>query len=244
MRVKLMPSLVCSMALVLCFAVSSERRGQLSIEGIIAPNPGLSASDEALLQRWREENGLLLALPTPQILNRQAWKAKDPIGEMNHHSPVRITIHHSASRRNINIPLEQKMRDLQSFSQHPSHLSTGLSKPEWPDVPYHFYISGEGEIAEGRDIRYAGDTNTEYDPVGHILVVLEGNFETEQLLPKQFQSLCYLVSWLTAHWQIPITEIKGHKDYAATACPGMNLEKEIPRLRKCVAENIANLQKK
>jgi hypothetical protein len=153
---------------------------------------------------------------------------------MKPHTPSRITIHHTAEPQRADLTLEQKMHALQNFSQRPAKLAGGRRKPAWPDVPYHFYIDLRGQIAEGRDIGYAGDTNTDYDPTGHALIVLEGNFEKEQPTPAQLEQLTALLRWLSWRWRVPASEVKGHRDYAATACPGKNLESELPRLRESV----------
>jgi hypothetical protein len=174
--------------------------------------------------------------PRPQILSRQEWNAKDAVGKMQLHTLQHITIHHTASPQKPGIVLEKKMQNLQRFSQSEGRLASGKTKPAWPDVPYHFYVAANGQIAEGREIEYVGDTNTDYDPRGHALIVLEGNFENEQPSTKQLESLRELVAWLSTKYEIPVAEIKGHNDYASTACPGVNLKKALPALRQRVAE--------
>ena len=85
--------------------------------------------------------------------------------------------------------LEKKMQNLQAFSQRDDKLASGKFKPAWFDVPYHYYIAVDGRIAEGRELKYVGDTNTEYDPTGHALVVVEGSFNTEEPTKAQIDSL-------------------------------------------------------
>lgn len=172
----------------------------------------------------------------PRIILRAEWNAKDSVGKMQEHTLRHITIHHTASPQKEGISIERKLQTLQSFSQSESRLASGGKKPAWPDVPYHFYIAVDGQIAEGRDIKYVGDTNTDYDPAGHALIVLEGNFEKEQPSSRQMESLRLLVAWLSATYSIPVSEIKGHNDYASTACPGVNLKKLLPAVRQQVAE--------
>ena len=174
--------------------------------------------------------------PSPKILSRQEWKAKDAVGKLERNTPHRITIHHTASAQQNGITIEKKMQNLQNFSQSESRLTTGKDKPAWSDLPYHYYIAVDGQIAEGRDINYVGSTNTDYDPSGHILIVLEGNFENEQPSSKQVASLLELVAYLAAHFEIPVSEIKGHNDYASTACPGVSLKNALPVLREKVAD--------
>lgn len=171
----------------------------------------------------------------PRILSRSEWNAKEAVGEMEEHSLRHITIHHTASPQKQGVSVEKKMQNLQTFSQSEGRLASGGKKPAWPDVPYHYYIAVDGQIAEGRDIKYVGDTNTDYDPAGHALVVLEGNFEQEQPSSKQLESLRLLVAWLSATYSIPAAEIKGHSDYASTACPGKSLEKLLPVVRQQAA---------
>jgi hypothetical protein len=172
----------------------------------------------------------------PKILSRKEWKAKDAIGEMQQHTLQHITIHHTATPQKEESSIEKKMQNLQNFSQREGRLASGKIKPAWADVPYHYYIAVDGQIAEGRDIRYAGDTNTDYDPSGHALIVLEGNFEKEQPSLRQLASLLELLTWLSVNYAIPVSEIKAHNDYASTACPGINLKKLLPTLKQKVAD--------
>ncbi|MHC2992372.1 N-acetylmuramoyl-L-alanine amidase, partial [Pontibacter sp. HJ8] len=110
-------------------------------------------------------------------LSREAWGAKAPVLPMRSHQLTRLTIHHTATTQSTSRSLADKMRALQKFSQEDSPLASGKMKPAWADIPYHLYVDVHGEVAEGRDIQYAGDSNTSYDPAGHLLVVVEGNFE-------------------------------------------------------------------
>lgn len=197
--------------------------------------PGYSASGKqeniALLSAT-----VLLQNSRPDIISRKKWKAKKTIGKVKRHTISSITIHHTATLQNQNLSIEKKMQNLQNFSQNESRLASGKLKPVWFDVPYHYYIDFEGKIAEGREIKFVGDTNTEYDPTGHALIVLEGNFETEEPSSKQQESLHKLATWLAAKWKVPALEIKAHNDFAATACPGKNLKKMLPAFRQKIGE--------
>jgi len=171
------------------------------------------------------------AQKAPQIIPRAGWEAKKAVGEGKKHKIKFITIHHTATKQRPDLPIETKLRNLQAFSQRDDKLASGKAKPAWFDVPYHYYIAVDGKIAEGREIKFAGDTNTEYDPTSHALIVLEGSFGTDEPLPPQVDSLKAMVKWLAAKYKVSKENIKGHKDYAETACPGSNLEKLLPQLR-------------
>jgi hypothetical protein len=168
----------------------------------------------------------------PRIISRSEWGANKPVGEGKKHKIEFITIHHTGTNQRADILTSTKMRNLQAFSQREDKLASGKTKPAWFDIPYHFYIAVDGQIAEGRELKYVGDTNTEYDPTSHALVVLEGSFNTEQPSPAQIDSLKQMVAWLARKYKVPAANIKGHSDYANTACPGENVRKLFPDLRQ------------
>ena len=174
------------------------------------------------------------AQKSPTIISRAEWKANKPVGEGKKHNIQYITIHHTATKMRPDLPIETKLKNLQAFSQRDDKLSSGKFKPAWFDVPYHYYIAVDGKIAEGREIEYAGDTNTEYDPAGHALIVLEGSFGTDEPSAGQVESLKAMVKWLAKKYKVRGEKIKGHGDYADTGCPGANIEKLFPQLRELV----------
>ena len=181
-----------------------------------------------------------LSSPPPQIpagirfVARAEWGAHAPVLPMAERVPDRITIHHTGERQNFTITVEQKLRGLQAFSQRNDSLASGKKKPAWADVPYHYYVAVDGSVAEGREWKYVGDTNTEYDPAGHLLVVVEGNFETDTLTTAQRRTLDALIPSLARHFHIETSKLAAHRDFAVTKCPGRNLYAELPRLRELV----------
>ena len=178
-----------------------------------------------------------MAAERPDIVTRAAWKAKPALTKpkMKKQAIERITIHHTAVVRSKKRPTEQLVRNLQAFSQSDAKLADGRTKKAWADVPYHFYIGRDGTIVEGRDMAFAGDTNTNYDPTGHVAIAVSGNFEKQKPSPEQKASLVALVDWLAEEHGVAPDRIEGHKDHASTACPGRNLEAFLPELRRKVA---------
>lgn len=169
-----------------------------------------------------------------QLVSRSEWGARPPVLPMRAHKLQRLTIHHTGTSQNFDRTVEEKLRGLQLFSQRDDSLASGRLKPAWPDVPYHFYVAVDGSVGEGRDWRYAGDTNTEYDPAGHLLVVVEGNFQRDTLTTAQRRTLDVLVPALARHFRIPADKLASHRDYARTECPGANLYAELPRFRDLI----------
>jgi hypothetical protein len=127
------------------------------------------------------------------------------------HTLDRITIHHDGAE--FDGDAVARMQSLQSGSRNRG----------WVDIPYHFLIDLEGNIYEGRPLGFVGDTATEYDPTGHALITVMGNYEVQEINETQLAAIVDLASWLCYEYSIPPQMIRGHKDYAATACPGKNL---------------------
>ncbi|MGM0933682.1 MAG: exo-beta-N-acetylmuramidase NamZ domain-containing protein [Bacteroidota bacterium] len=165
------------------------------------------------------------------VITREDWKANPPVMEMIPHKPQFITIHHTGMPQKPGLSIEKKLQALQQFSQKDSPMTDGSIKKAWPDVPYHFYIATSGKIAEGREINFQGDSNTDYDLNGHVLIVVEGDFNKEKLLPKQWESLKKLVSFISSEYDISRETISGHKDQAETTCPGSDLYSKLPLLK-------------
>jgi N-acetyl-anhydromuramyl-L-alanine amidase AmpD len=155
---------------------------------------------------------------------------------MKAQTPREIVIHHTAEAQRPEQTLAQKLRKLERFSRTAGTVN-GRPKAAWGDVPYHFYIDLAGRIGEGRDINYAGDTNTRYSTANRIQIVLEGHFDKEETSPAQLQSLDRLVLWLAARYRVPAAKISGHNDHVATTdCPGRHLKAYLPQLRDKVAK--------
>lgn len=169
------------------------------------------------------------------FLTRADWGARPPVLPMLPHTPVRLTIHHTGVGQNPQRTLAEKLRGLQQFSQRDDSLADGRRKPAWADVPYHYYVAVDGSVGEARDWRYTGDSNTPYDPAGHLLVVVEGNFERDTLTAAQRLTIERLVPALARRFGIPGDSLASHRDYAPTSCPGANLYVELPRLRSLIA---------
>lgn len=67
----------------------------------------------------------------------------------------------------------------------------------------------------------------------------EGNFMTFQMGQKQWDSLVELCASLCDSCKISPANIKGHRDFSNTDCPGDWLYSQLPRLRKEVTAKLA-----
>ena len=198
---------------------------------------GGSGATAAEPQNDRDRPLLGMKAPySPPMVTREQWGADPALPGMKEQSVFGIILHHTGVPKNPHLSIEAKMKGLQRFSQRPGQVSATKSKPAWPDVPYHFYIDSSGRIAEGRDVRFAGDSNTSYDTKGYIQVVIEGDFEKETPDPAQLAAVRNLLVSLLVTWNLPIGRISVHKDHAPTDCPGRNFLAVLPSLLVEVAE--------
>ncbi len=130
---------------------------------------------------------------------------------MVEHPIDRITLHHSAGPSNLARNAPGQIRSYQRLHQ----TSNG-----WPDIAYHFLIDAAGNIYEGRDPLYRGDTGTNYDPTGHFLVCFDGDYGAAEPSEAQLAAAVDLFAWACQIYDVNPETLGGHRDFAATECPG------------------------
>jgi hypothetical protein len=155
------------------------------------------------------------ALPDVSIVPRSGWTANDP-KPYKQHTPVRITVHHEGTRLEVMDDAARKIKAIQVW---------GMGKDRnWADIPYHFLIAPDGTIYEGRAVTTAGETATEYDPSGHLLITCLGNLEQQEVSAAQLESLIKMIAYSSRKYNIPVETLSTHRDNSAqTNCPGKNL---------------------
>lgn len=128
--------------------------------------------------------------------------------EENGNKPEKIIFHHCA--RNIWSP-----EDINEYHKERGFIGIG----------YHFYIRKDGSIYKGRSEDAIG-AHTKGENNNSIGICLEGNFENEDITKEQIESLSNLSIYIINKYEIK--DMKGHRSYAETLCPGENFnEKEI-----------------
>jgi hypothetical protein len=149
------------------------------------------------------------------------------------HTITHVTLHHTGDAQPL-LPGEDPVRRLRGLQ------SWGASDRNWWDLPYHFLMDLDGRIYEGRDYHYMGETNTAYDPGGHFLISIIGNYERQEATQAQLNSIADLMAWALRQYNLPLDRIGGHYNYATTDCPGKNLRKylEDGTFRRMVQERL------
>ena len=148
------------------------------------------------------------------VIPRSAWGARAASGACVPHTVSHISVHHTATHSTDNTKSPKRLLSYQRYHQD----NKGRM-----DLAYHLFIDLEGNVYAGRDTACVGDTATNYDPKGHLLIVLEGNFEQQAVTATALDSLVQVVAWGAAQYGVGLEQLRAHRDLAATACPGSNL---------------------
>ncbi len=149
------------------------------------------------------------------------------------HRITHVTLHHTGDSRPLG-PTDDpvaRLRGLQSW---------GAAERNWWDVPYHYLLDLEGDVHEGRDWHFMGETNTTYDPSGHFLISMIGNYDQQEPTPAQLAAIADMMAYALRSFNLPLDKIGGHYHYAETGCPGKYLRRylEDGTLRRMVAERL------
>lgn len=148
--------------------------------------------------------------PAPPVVVQNPWKPDAVARKWRH-----IVLHHTASSAGS------------VESVHEAHIGRG-----WDGIGYHFLIGngkgmGDGEIQPTFRWReqihgaHAKSPNNEYNEYG-IGICLVGNFEEADPSDAQLASVKRLVSVLKHEYQLTDSQVIGHREVKATACPGKN----------------------
>ncbi len=157
----------------------------------------------------------LTAVSTLNIIPRAGWTANEP-RSYKQHVPVRITVHHEGTRLEVTDDAAKKIKAIQVWGMGPDR--------SWVDIPYHFLIAPDGKIYEGRAVTTVGETATEYDPTGHLLITCLGNLGQQEVPQAQLTSLIKLIAYTCKKYNLPYETITTHRDNSTqTTCPGKNL---------------------
>ena len=164
------------------------------------------------------EVGTIASLP-PEIANSQVAGGANMRLRIPH-KITHVTLHHTGDSKPL-LPGDSpvaRLRGLQSW---------GASDRNWWDVPYHFLLGLDGDIYEGRDYHFMGETNTAYDPGGHFLISVIGNYGVQEPTQAQLNAIADMMAWALDEFDLPVGKIGGHYNYADTGCPGKNLRKYL-----------------
>ncbi|WBW95818.1 peptidoglycan recognition protein family protein [Oceanirhabdus sp. W0125-5] len=178
------------------------------------------------------------------IIPRTTWTARIPTEKMNYLSNINyLVIHHTTFDGDYKIGEDAKevVRDIQKYHMSKKYDKEGnLIKDKWADIGYHYLISKDGQIFEGRSKKFKGSHayGLNNESLG---IALLGDFSHKEIYPTQLKSLVQLLAWLSQIYSINTSKIIGHKDVLSislkgtiTECPGSALHSQLPFIREKV----------
>lgn len=164
------------------------------------------------------------------LIPRSGWGARTPDQSnltANRARYSRITVHHTAmSTSNLGrgsaAEAAQAVQGIQR--QHMSGRGYG-------DIGYHFVIDPSGRTYAARSLAWQGAHARGSNNVGNIGICLLGNFEAERPTSRALDALNSLIEELRGRYHVSRTQIYGHRDFTATACPGRHLMTWVQRYK-------------
>ncbi len=171
------------------------------LEPVTAPGPGPAGV--------ATRRDALAAFPT--VLPRSAWGARAPTCR-SLTNPYRMVVHHTASPTNDSMTPEQRLRQTQAY-----HMDTR----GYCDIAYNFLMSRDARVWEGRGDGVLGG-HTLNQNAGNMALCLIGTYTSDRLTPQQECAAAGWMAWQSSRHGIALTRtnIKGHREWGATACPG------------------------
>jgi hypothetical protein len=182
-----------------------------------------------------------------RILERATWGAAPPTSRFEIVPQSRfIVIHHTEGKPTSGGEAHAKkmVKGIQSFHMAPEPKGNG-----WSDIGYNFINSTDGILLEGRSgslaeaikgntVRgaHAGSNEGNRSPG----VSNEGNFMTKEMNKTQWSSLVEMCAALCQSCDIDPAQIRGHRDFAVTDCPGDWPYSKLPELIQDVAKRLVS----
>jgi hypothetical protein len=162
------------------------------------------------------------------VVTRQSWRARAPVCNGSSHTPRYLTIHHTAGAASEVDPAAV-MRSIQSY-----HIDVN----GWCDIGYHFLVSHNGTIFQGRDTVLRQGAHVGGHNQDNVGISLMGNFETETVGSSQWNGLVRIASWLSNTYSIAKdrNHILGHQEWPvqSTLCPGQDLLERLGDLAAAI----------
>ena len=165
------------------------------------------------------------------VQSRVAWGARGPRCSSNDPSKYRMAIHHTVTPASGDPA--SRLRGIQAY-----HMDSN----GWCDIGYHFLVSLDGRLWEGRELSDLG-THVASNNSGNIGISFIGCFQTSGCSDwtphtppsAMLSSAATLVGRLAGIYGITVNSstVKGHRDHsgASTSCPGDNLHAQLDAIR-------------
>ncbi len=182
---------------------------------------------------------------TATVISAKEWGARPPKKWTERTIPRYVVIHHTATPNPPNDVSQGTLPGARDCAR--SIQKAHMDGFGWNDSGHNFLNTTAGILLEGRQgsldavkqgrcVRsaHAGTTLSNESPG----IENEGTFNTYQMNAKQWNSLVDLCVSICSSCKIEPGNIRGHRDFTATLCPGDWLYSQLPRLRSEVRKRL------
>jgi hypothetical protein len=200
---------------------------QLTHAAVIPEEPDAAGDDQPIESTQSALSADLSGLVQP----RSAWNARATKCSAKDAGKKRMAIHHTETPTSSSAGFGARLRSIQAY-----HMDTR----GWCDVGYHFLITENGQIWEGRPLPYIG-AHVSNNNTGNIGISWVGCFHpgscasmstSDEPPQSMLDAGAALIGKLGKSHGIAIngTNVKPHRGHsgASTTCPGDNLAARIP----------------
>lgn len=187
---------------------------------------------------------------TAKVITTAEWGARAARATFARTTPRYVIVHHTD---NPNPPDDPSQRTIEGGIRFARSIQRShMDENGWSDSGHNFLNTTSGLILEGRHGSLSAvkqgfcvqSAHAAQDP-GKLAngnqspgIENEGNFMTFTMRQQQWNSLVELCSSLCSSCEISPLNIKGHRDFSDTDCPGDLLYNQLPQLRKEVADRL------
>jgi hypothetical protein len=157
------------------------------------------------------------------IHSRKEWGARAPRCSGGQMTPNRATIHHTVTPTVDSLTVPQRLRQIQSFHQD----SRG-----WCDIGYNYLVSRDGRVWRGRGAKTIG-AHVANSNTGNVGVSFIGTYTSTAPTETQMCNAARLLRRLHEDFggvSLNRTDVKGHRQYGGTSCPGDALYSRIDKI--------------
>lgn len=188
----------------------------------------------------------LIVKPTPPVaptkstisigaISRSTWAKGQPIPK--NMKPMKltryITIHHDGMTSFTSTSKSTAAARLETIRK--AHLRRDGGR--WGDIGYHYAIDPAGRLWEGRSLKWQG-AHVKARNEGNIGVVVLGNYEKQSLNRAQSAAIEATLKLLMKKHSVPVSRVRTHQEWAATACPGKSLQRLMVNLRRSALKKV------
>lgn len=158
-----------------------------------------------------------------EVNERSAWGARSTHCSAGMGNAYRMAIHHTETPTNDTLSPQARLRQIQSY-----HMDVR----GWCDIGYHYLVSRDGRLWEGRPGHLRGAHAGAGNNTGNIGISVMGSHDGTPITAQQLSNISGLVRGLADQHDVVLdrSHVKGHREYKPTSCPGNALFAQLDQI--------------